>query len=176
MIVRKEVIKWIAMICATAISTVSFCEAKEIRMKTEDMTLFAFIDKVVSGGRIDKATVEAVTGVKLSLLSSDEYTKSYAGHGFALKDTTVGSIDYREAARSNPVRGSLLVMDLNASCITKSAVLARYKPLTIIDEPRGRSLNEETAYARSESWGRLSFGFAERARDCLSSIAFDTNP
>jgi hypothetical protein len=58
-------------------------------------------------------------------------------------------------------------------CIDRAATLQRYGPLQLSQSPRGGSLDEETSFTRAELWGKISFGFAERKPDCLSSVVFD---
>ncbi len=62
---------------------------------------------------------------------------------------------------------------LVGSCVTRAEVMRRYEGLTLSDHPRGRSPDEETSFSRREAWGELTFGFAERAPDCLRTVVFD---
>jgi hypothetical protein len=55
-------------------------------------------------------------------------------------------------------------------------VTERFTGLTITATPRGRSLDEQTEFTRSESWGLLGFGFAERDPTKLRSIVFNYIP
>lgn len=63
-----------------------------------------------------------------------------------------------------------LVLRIGGACVPRTDVIRRHEGLEITGTPRGGSLDEETAWSRSEPWGRLSFGFAERDPDCLSSV------
>ena len=65
-----------------------------------------------------------------------------------------------------------LALIVGGTCIGLDAVRARYGALTVTDRPRGRSWNEVTSYTTIQPWGELSFSFAQRNPDYLSSVAF----
>ena len=65
-----------------------------------------------------------------------------------------------------------VVLNLDDGCVSLRAVQVHYNDLKISDTPRGRSLDEVTAYSASLPWGMLSFGFTARSPECLASVAF----
>lgn len=111
-------------------------------------------------------------GIMLVKASENEYFTFYKGGGVALADGVfIESLDLR--IRKEQPHPGFLVLNLSGTCVQKSAVNSRYTQLVMTDFPRGRSLDEEASYSQETSWGKLSFGFAERAPDCLHSIVFD---
>ncbi|WP_338152538.1 hypothetical protein [Paraburkholderia monticola] len=62
---------------------------------------------------------------------------------------------------------------MSGECVTLAMVRAHYSNLKITDTPRGRSPDETTAFSAFLPWGTLSFGFAERNRDCLEGVSLD---
>ncbi|KQW03099.1 hypothetical protein [Rhizobacter sp. Root1221] len=139
-------------------------------MKTLD--LWTVIDYLPT--RLPFATdkIESALNVVLARDSENEYFTFYKGTDLALShDVVIETLDLR-IKKEQPHPG-FLVLTLSGACVPKSAVFGRYENLQLTDYPRGRSLDEEASYTRVESWGKLSFGFAERARDCLRTVVFN---
>ncbi|NHZ83220.1 hypothetical protein F2P44_28685 [Massilia sp. CCM 8695] len=83
----------------------------------------------------------------------------------------IANVDLRIAREgSHP---GFMVLDIGGSCVSLADVRRQYGTLRLTGYPRGRSFHETTSHTSQRSWGTLSFGFAERNPDCLSSIAFD---
>lgn len=103
--------------------------------------------------------------------SFNPYFSFYTAGGVALdQGVVIEKIDLR--LRREPPDPGFLVLTFAGTCVNKAEVMRRYGGLSLTEYPRGRSLDEEAHYSRSEPWGDLSFGFAERARDCLRSVVF----
>lgn len=139
----------------------------------------ATIDRIVGqvdrAKAIDRVTVEKITGTKLSQSAENNNYLTYQSNNVQA-DTLKLSVELREPNRNgDPTNGSLLILRILSGCPARSVVEARYTPWTISNVPRGGSLDEETSWSRRETWGKLSFGFAERSPDCLSTIVFDAN-
>lgn len=134
------------------------------------------IDQLIAGVRdgrpIDRGTVQGALSVTLPLISENPAFRTYRNDQVRL-DALSASVELREpVAGGTATAGSLLIIKILDGCPRKSDIEARFAPWTVTNTPRGQSLNEETNWSRKEPWGKLSFGFAERAPDCLSSITF----
>jgi hypothetical protein len=146
--------------------------ANEKAMQASASSLESLIEKLRQSKAFDQAAVEAALGKKLMPTSQNS---SFAF--FEAKDVTVGAhklslADYRSPISASATAGPLLNLMVSGPCLKKSAVQAKYGPLSVTNAPSGRSPDEELGLSRSEPWGTLSFGFAERNPDCLSSITF----
>jgi hypothetical protein len=64
-----------------------------------------------------------------------------------------------------------LSMELQEGCITMAQVREHVPGLRPTQVPRGRSLDETTAWAVDRPWGVLTFAFQERQPDCLFRVA-----
>ncbi|WP_076070849.1 hypothetical protein [Sphingomonas montana] len=130
------------------------------------------IQRIRGAGHIDRPAVEAITGAALKPTTATNSFQSYAADGI-LSGTLVLSVELREPKPgSNATAGPLLLLRIVKGCPARKDVVAHYAPLAISQTPRGGSLDEETSWSRKEPWGQLSFGFAERAPDCLSTVVF----
>ena len=65
---------------------------------------------------------------------------------------------------------SILILNVTENCPDRVEVLRMYSGARITSHPTGHSLEEKTTYTVQRKWGGLSFGFKERAPECLSSI------
>lgn len=133
----------------------------------------AIVAQLRSAGRIDRASVESLAGQPLRRAEAgNPYFASWRGGRVAFGPITISDIDFREPIPgSAATAGPFLALTIGAGCARRQEVERRFGPLSQIGVPRGRSLDEQTRLARQETFGQLSFGFAERNPDCLSSIA-----
>lgn len=145
-------------------------------MSDKPTSLIMVIDALRSASRLDRATVEHATGAKLTSASENGSFSFFESHDVKLHDVTLGKIDYREPRTGdNATAGPLLNLKV-IGCPKRADIEARYGPFQVVGVPRGRSLDEETQLARTEPWGKLSFGFSERTPACLTTITFDHTP
>jgi hypothetical protein len=139
------------------------------------LELWSLIDTVPTHLPFSVGALEAALGVAFSLDGEHEYFRFYKAGGLALCDgVVIESLDLR-IKKEQPHPG-FLVLTLAGTCVARAEVMRRYDGLRLTEYPRGRSLDEEAHYSRHEPWGDLSFGFSERARDCLRSIVFNPAP
>ena len=131
------------------------------------------LDTLRRGGRIDRAHVEQAFGARLATTGeTDGPFARFAARDVRVDGATV-TIDLREpVAGRGATAGALLNLRIGGDCLARAAVEERYGPLAVSDLPRGRSLDETMGMSREEPWGRLTFGFAERAPDCLATVTF----
>lgn len=140
-------------------------------MKTFD--LWTLVDDLPTRMPLKRDKLQTLLGVALREKESNAYTDMYEGGPVYLKgEVEIESIDLRVS--KDQANSRLMVLNLAGSCVRKADVLGRNPDLAITDHPRGRSLDEKTSYSLEKSWGKLSFGFAERSPDCLRSVVFDT--
>lgn len=135
------------------------------------------IDRIVAdlrkAKRFDRATIERITHSGLRPTSATSSFRTYEAKGVKVGSLTV-DFELRESKEgSDATAGPLFVIRLIRGCPRKSDVEARYSPWKLTDVPRGESWDEEAYWSRLESWGKLSFGFAESAPDCLRTVAFN---
>jgi hypothetical protein len=81
-------------------------------------------------------------------------------------------VDLRLRIDGEPHSG-FLALSVAKPCISRDEIFAKYGKLNLTSAPTGRSLDEQHAYSLEDSWGKMSFGFAERKPDCLSSIVLE---
>lgn len=122
--------------------------------------------------RLDRTTVEGAFGARLSAKDGNDAFVFYAADAVPLGAATV-SLDLRvPVPGGGATAGPLLNVRVMKGCPPRAAIEGRYGPLAPTGMPRGHSRDELFSFSREEPWGRLSFGFAERAPDCLASVTF----
>lgn len=136
----------------------------------------AAIDRLVevvrTAGTLDRVTVERMAGKDLRQTLDTGYFKTFEATGVEVGPLKM-SVEFRDPVKgSGATAGGLLVMHVIEGCLRKAKVEAHYAPWTLTNAPRGGSPDEEASWSRFESWGKLSFGFAESNPDCLSTIVF----
>lgn len=148
--------------------------AREASIATHPSSLWEAIELLAPQAPFRPAQVQAVLGTTLSTATSgvNEYFDLYRSTPVALADgVIIANVDLRIARQgSHP---GFMVLELGGACVTLAQVREHYGELRITGFPRGRSINETTSHTSVRAWGALSFSFAERQRECLSSIAFD---
>ena len=141
-------------------------------MTTKQMTLWQAIEVLAQQVPFTKAKVETVLSTPLHEKRRSTHTTFLEGDGVGFVDgAQVTKVDLRLGNAANDA--GFMVLELDGACITLEQVRNHYSNLEITGTPRGHSLDEATSHSAFLSWGKLSFGFAERNRDCLAWIAFD---
>ncbi|MCT8180426.1 MULTISPECIES: hypothetical protein [unclassified Variovorax] len=103
--------------------------------------------------------------------ADDEPFRFFEGGPIRLGDgVEISSVDLR--IRREPGHPGFLVIELQGRCVPLEEVRARHQLLSLTGVPRGRSPEEAITLSAETTWGRLSFGFKERRRDCLAYIVF----
>ena len=173
---------WVAVLpIGVSITSAPIAAASPIKQTASEgaSTALAVVDRIVTNvraaRRLDRSSIERLLGV--SLLPG-ESTRSFrlSRTSPIRKGPLMLTVELREPIEgSGATAGPLLIVTIVSGCPARRDVAARYEPWTLVDVPRGRSLQEEASWSRREARGTLSFGFAEAAPDCLRSIAFDTD-
>jgi hypothetical protein len=137
------------------------------------MDLWTLIDYLPTRTPFTKEKVEQALRIVLPQVeSSNELVGSFKGGPVLLtEEMEVEGVELR-VAKEDPANMWQLSLLLAGRCVERTAVLARYQGMKVTQTPRGRSPDEVTAWSRQELWGELSFGFAERNRDCLRRVLF----
>ena len=140
-------------------------------MTIETMSLWQAIDSLAQQVPFGKEKIERILSINLHekrrsantiFLEGGEVSPGQGWH--------VARVDLRLGIEADDP--GFLVLELDGACTTIEQVKARYSPLKITGVPTGRSPNEETSHSKEMTWGRLSFGFAERNPACLASVVF----
>lgn len=156
--------------CATA------THAKGTAMDPTMSALNQLVERFSAAAPIDRHRAERILGVPLHHRDSTKTQAIWQARDIRSGPLTL-AVELRESvAGSGGTPGALLAIDVTSGCVHAEDVAAHYKPWTLTDIPRGRSLDEQTSWSREERWGRLSFGFAERRPECLASIVFEAKP
>lgn len=134
------------------------------------------IDRLVRdirhAGGVGRKPIEQATGRGMHLVDEDQYFRSYTATASSEGPVTFG-LDLREPKQgSGATGGALLVVNVKGDCPPRAALEARYGPWRLTEVPRGRSPDEQAYWTHAEPWGELSFGFAEKAPDCLRTVVF----
>jgi len=143
-------------------------------------TLWQTIDTLTQQIPFTQEKVERVLGVTLfdtdptKLIIRPTSSRFLDSEPITLANGVVIEVDLR--VRPNQDRPGFLVLNVSGTCVRLDAVRAHYDGLRITATPRAlspqHSLDEVTSHSTMQQWGKLSFSFAERNRECLSSIAF----
>lgn len=134
----------------------------------------AEIAKQVSAMRSwDRASVERLIGHRLDLQAGDGPFAFFVASNVRIGRLRV-NVDFRwPRPNSGAKAGALLAFDLSAGCPSRKNVLDRFAPLTLTDVPHGHSLEERSYWSRVFPNYKLSFGFPERAPECLAGFVFN---
>jgi hypothetical protein len=128
-----------------------------------------------SNGEPSRKLVERALGVRLKTGVGTSAFAVFEAGPVRLNGIRLTGLELRSPLPGEEVTaGPLLILKVSSkNCVDRDQTLEAFGPLQLSGTPRGNSLDEETSYARIESWGTLSFGFAERSPDCLSSVVFN---
>ncbi len=159
-----------------ALLMVPGCAAgKATTMTTAAMAFDDLITALITAPPVTPVQVETALATALSIAPGDGPFRIYAGKAGPGSDGRSATVEYRMPVSAAATAGPMLILKLDGPCLNKAQVQNRYGPLTILDVPRGASLDEEASFARTYAWGRLSFGFPERNRDCAKTVVFALN-
>jgi hypothetical protein len=139
----------------------------------KSLDLWTVVDYLPTRLPFKKESIEKALGiVLLPKGASGDVFAFFAGGPVLLQgERQIENVDLR--VRNEQPHPGFLALSLSGACVSRKEVLERSKGLAISATPRGRSLDEQTYWSKQESWGKLSFGFAERNPDCLRSVVFD---
>lgn len=130
------------------------------------------VERLAAAPALTRAAVESAVGAPLRTGDGNSSFAFYEAEGLKAGDAQL-AVDFREpVSGGGATSGALLNLKVGGTCVARPDVESRFGPLTVTGAPRGRSPNEETKLSRDEPWGRLTFGFADRAPACLSSVTF----
>jgi hypothetical protein len=160
-------------------------EAQAAKARKSRPPLESVIVKLSDGSMPSRASVERILGVKLKPMKKDRiaipnpHFTTYVSSARLLADARLVEVELRVAKPGAVVTaGPLLILsvdDRSKQCVDRATALETYGPLELSQTPKGHSVNEQTSYSRTTSWGKFSIGFAERSPDCLASVVFDHN-
>lgn len=142
-------------------------------MNRSAMTLWQAIDAVIAQIPFSKTGIERVLSTTFSDADPPGNEKLRLFEGAAVRladDVEISGIDLR-VRRTGPHAG-FMVLDLAGRPVPAEEVARHYTGLELSGVPRGQSLDEAIGFTAALSWGRLSFGFSERAPQCLVFVAF----
>jgi hypothetical protein len=146
-------------------------------VKEHPMTLWELIAGLEKQMPLTISKVEAVTGGKFSISREMPAYVVLESNGWPLADGVAvsrSSLMVRPSLQFEDNSG--LSLELEGSCIALSQVRERFGDLTLVQAPRGRSLDETRVWGVPKPWGHLSFAFQERRPDCLFRVAFHKTP
>ncbi len=162
----------IAIVAAALIATSSGAETTGAPERSfSDLT-----HALVEARPLNLTTIENLTGMKLSLTSSNGFFDRYEAHGLKLSDTTIQSIEFREpSTRGGSTGGPFLLLTLADGCIRRDDIFSRYKDLKVVDQPRGSDAIDDMTFSNEETWGQLNFEFSAPNPNCLRAFAIDVH-
>jgi hypothetical protein len=147
-------------------------QVKERLMATKQMTLWELVDYIGDNQPLRREKIEALFEIRLEKAgSSNEFWTFWDGVGGVLQNDVSVSRIYLGVKNNDDTNIGALTLDIVGSYVRLDELRQKYN-LELLELPRGRSLDEETTYGTSTPWGELVFGFAERNRECLSSVGF----
>ncbi|MCL2626149.1 MAG: hypothetical protein FWD46_04960 [Cystobacterineae bacterium] len=140
----------------------------------QQMSLWQVIEALAEQIPFSKQKVESVLGTQLTETEEggNDLFQFFESPPLPLADgVVISNIDLRlKRGGGHP---GFLVLEVGGVCLRLEQIRKKYTQLSIRELPRGRSLEEETSFSQMLPWGQLSFGFKERNRECLASIAFE---
>jgi len=145
-------------------------------LNTYNFTLWQLIETLIELPSYTLDTIKPIFPVELSERHRSAYTSFYEGGPVYLTDRVmIETINLGIRHENGVSRWLGLDLGPNGTCVKLDDVYLHYPNITIIDTPRGKSLDEATYWAIKWPWGRLAFGFKERNRECLASVGIRRN-
>jgi hypothetical protein len=143
-------------------------------MNQTNISLWQAIELLAQQIPFSKQKVETTLSTQLTEVEDDfnKLFQFYKGGPTQLADgVTISNVDLR--IKRDGGHPGFLVLSIDGACITLEQLRKQYSELQVSQIPRGRSLEEETSFSQPLPWGKISFGFKEKNRDCLASIAME---
>lgn len=133
------------------------------------------IDAIARKAKLGPDAVLEAWPMRKELLSQKDtpYSSSLYGGAVSLTADVIVRASELRIAKGEPARLGLAVLDIDGRCITVGEVKRHYPDIHISDVPRTVSPLDRTYWTTTGTQGRLSFGFANRRRDCLDGIVFN---
>lgn len=171
-LLRLFLLGMLGCLCAGCLHA-SGVKEKESLMENGCGTLWGVVNTLGEEMPLSKEVVEAVLRTELTDKTRDEYLWHLIGAGHPLDDgSSVSRVSLALLPGGEFGKNSGLSIELEGRCIGLDEIREHFGELTIVQYPRGRSLQETTVYAAAMPWGELSFAFKEEKRDCLFRILF----
>jgi len=152
---------------------------KDAQMTESSKTLWQTIDALAQQIPLTQEKVERV--LDITLFDTDPRTLVFQPTSFRpleggpvvlANGVVIENVDLRVKYVENDP--GFLVLNFAGTCVHLDAVRAHYDGVRITATPRAlsafHSLDETTSHSTMLSWGKLSFLFAERNPECLSSV------
>lgn len=145
---------------------------KGIAVNPTPTTLWKVVEQIVHQTPADKVKLERVlmTNLRAERNSFNDLYYFFVSDPILLQNDVVLS-QVRLAVKKDDSAVSSVGLGISGPCITRPQVTNQFGALTLIDAPRGRSLDEATTYSATMDGVALSFGFKERAPDCLAFVS-----
>lgn len=160
-------------VCGWLTPCVVFADTPMFSRPTSLWTLLTQLSHAVP---FTKEKIEAHFGAPLRQTSRNDYFTMYGGGGTKLEHgLVVSSIDLRVRHDGQPHPG-FLVLALTGGCVSVTDVRQHFPRVTVVQTPRGRSVNEQTYIASDEPWGEVSFGFPVSNPGCLTTVVLNPKP
>lgn len=143
-----------------------------VKLNMQNINLWQLIDVLTeypSFAPSDLSTVLPVGFVQASRRSS--FTVYRGGAASLAEGVELASVEVR--SDHEDARLGLISIQLTGICVTLAQVREHYPDIVLSDTPRGRSLEEVTGFSAVKPWGKVSFGFKERNRECLATVTID---
>lgn len=148
-------------------------QVKDMSVYSQTNSLWDLIESIERHMPLSVAKAEAALGGRFALTKEGPAYTVLDAPGGSLKDgVTVTTARMMLKPSLQFEDKSALVLELQGTCITLEHVRARYPDLILYQAPRGRSLDEVSAWSVARTWGSMTFAFQERQPDCLFRVGF----
>lgn len=144
------------------------CMARTLPPKSSE-GVSQLIRDIAGAGSISRQRLEQVFQTAFIEAQGTKYLRV-----FEAQNVRYGTLEFERISYKDPIYGAnfgpRMTAMLKGKCLQRVAIMSEFKSLAITQTPNGHSMEEETVYSRDYPRGKLSFGFAEAAPDCLRSI------
>ena len=157
--------------CTTNAATGGVTEQKDSPMNTQSSSLWQIIERLAEQMPFRKDSFEQVLGAPLTLKKEDQFKSQWISDAVKLRGNiqiSDVSLVLGPSGEFKPSSGATL--NLGGACITRDQVKGHFGNLKLVSHPRGRSLQEVSAWGSDQGWGKLTFAFRENNPDCLAYV------
>lgn len=167
--------KWIAIAIGVFVLNLlpTHSYSKE-KVMSKEISVWELIERVGAMRPLHKEQVESLLAAKVAMTSENEsYTFWDGTADLPLSNNMkITKVSFSTANPTKPADLSMSVY-LGGTCVSKQDLLKHFPTIEVVGAPRGRSLDEETVFSANTNWGKVKFGFTERAPDCLARLGFN---
>jgi hypothetical protein len=162
---------WLPLFVVGFAAFVAIAQSPEV-ISEKNMNLEELVQKLSDAYPWTLDNVSGVLGQQFVEGSHTSSSTRYFATSLSYEEgLLIGSVELRRKIKTADAVRLILNLSDDAACFTLNRIKKTYPQLVITGMPNGAP-GSETNFSAETSWGRVSFGFKEKRRECLASVTF----